>query len=129
MNKKIAELLRAHKLYNDWDLTNDGHPMIHVHRPSGYRDVSGHAVVLSIKGRKFKDTPWYQNGDKWFGYLGKDGQQVELENALAWVAKRFPDLKMVKSPFYKDAWIVEADLNERLKEIENEKGIQSVVAE
>ncbi len=115
MNKKIAEQLRTKKIFNEWGIAKDGHPIISVHRPSGSRDVSGHAVVLSLKGRSFKDQHWSHNGSLWFHYFsGREAEKEATQRAIEWVSQHFPAIKMVKSPFSKDAWVPEEDLNEKL---------------
>ncbi len=123
MNKKIASKLNELKIYNDWGIAKDGHPYIFIRRPSR-RDVTPDAVVLSLKGRAFKDTAWYQNGSLWFTiHIG--GKEEGLRKAFDWVEKHFPGKKMVMSPFSKSAWVFEDDLKAALEayEIEKEKAL------
>ncbi len=117
--KEMAEKLRAKKLFNEWGITKDGHPSLYIRIPDR-RDVAPRAVVLFIKGRRFKDTAWYQDGSKWFAFHGVESRKEALKEAFAWIAERYPKMKMVTSPFNRNAWIPEEDLNEALKGCENE---------
>jgi hypothetical protein len=112
---KLTEKLNAIKYYNDWDLTKDGHPMIHLRTAS---KAISRGILLSLKGRRFKDSAWYDNGSKSFHDHFGD-HEANLKDALAWVEKRFPGMKMVKSPFGgRYNYIPEEDLKDVLKELE-----------
>ncbi len=115
MNKKeMKERLQAKKIYNDWGITKDGHPSIYIRIPDG-RDVSPRAVVLSIKGKSFRDAPWYQHGSKWFSFHDVESRKEAIKKAFAWISEHYPEMKMVTSPFGRFAWVSEEDLNEALK--------------
>ncbi len=114
---KLAEKLRAGKYYNDWDLTQDGHPMIHLR--TALKAIS-RKVLLSLKGRRFKDSAWYDNGSKSFHEHPDNADN--LKDALAWIEKRFPAMKMVKSPFGgRFSYVPEEDLKAVLKGLGEEK--------
>ncbi len=117
--KEMVEKLRAKKIYNEFGITKDGHPFIHIRLPDS-RDVSPKAVVLSIKGRNFKDTAWYQYGSKWFSFHNVESRKDAIKEAFAWVAEHYPKMKMVTSPLGRFSWIPEEDLNEALKGEKNE---------
>ena len=106
---KIADKLRSKKVYNTWDIASNGNPMIGLHTEG----VS--AVTLSIKGRRFKNATWDQHGSLWFLYLGLEERKEAYQKALDWIAKHFPDAKMVKSPFDRYGYVPEEDLKRALE--------------
>jgi hypothetical protein len=114
MMSKLTERLRAIKHYNEWDTTVNGHPMIHLRTAS---KAIPSTILLKLKGFSFKGAPWYDNGAK--SFHDHPDNADNLKDALAWVEKRFPGMKMVKSPYGgRYSYIPEEDLKAVLKELE-----------
>jgi hypothetical protein len=116
MKKVVADKLRSKNILNEWDLMKNGHPYVTIRGPSGSQDVTPHAVVLSVKGRRFKDAAWYENGARWFSYQGKEDREAATKKAFEWIEKAFPGMKMVASPFNRNSWVPEEDLNAIMEE-------------
>ena len=111
---KLTERLRAIGHYNDWDITANGHPMIHLRTAS---KAIPRNILLKLKGFSFTNSAWYDNGAKSFHEHADNADN--LKDALAWVEKKFPGMKMVKSPFGgRFTYIPEEDLKAALKELE-----------
>lgn len=117
---KITDKLKEIDIHNDYEIALKGHPIVGIHRRSGYRDVTPYAVTLAVKGSRFKNQPYYQFNDKWFTYLGKEGRDKAYQEAFAWIAEYFPGMKMVKSPFDQYNYVPEEDL----KKIYEKAGIK-----
>lgn len=113
---KLTEALKKAKIYNSYDIVSKGSPMIFLHIPST-RECTPHAVVLSIRGMRFKNVGWYQDGDKWFSYLGKEERVEAYQKAFEWIKKNFPKMEMVKSPFSRFAYVPKEDLERALEKI------------
>jgi len=113
---KIAEKLRSKGICNEYYIASNGNPIIDLHTPRDSRDVTVPAVTLSIKGKKLTgaDISWYQGGAKWFIYQGVDERKAAYQKAFDWIEKRFPGMKMVKSPFDRFAYVPEEDLKKAL---------------
>ena len=109
---KTSEALRSIKIYNDWELTATGHPMIHYR---GAQRAIPNDLLLSIKGKAFKDAPWYNNGAK--SFCDHRERTENLKDALAWIEQNFPSMKMVRSPFGGFSYIPEEDLNKALAKL------------
>lgn len=118
---KTTEALRKVKIYNDYEITSDGNPMIWL-KSSGTRDVTPKAVVISIKGRVFKGVPWYQSGDRWFTYIGgKENRDKAYQQAFDWMKENFPKIEMIKAPFDRFRYVSKEDLEKALKKINKNK--------
>lgn len=119
---KFTEQLRAIRIFNPYNLVADGHPWI-WYRPRGEgRDITIPAVMLSIKGKKFK-THWTNHGSLNFTAINIKVRKKALEEALAKCKELFPDLEMVKGP-WRMTWVPKVDLDaakERIKQKSKEE--------
>jgi hypothetical protein len=117
---KIVDKLGEINICNDWGITEDGHPFFSVHTAQP-RSCLPALVRVYVKGRKFKDTPWYDNGGKSFSYSSKEGRDNAIKEALVFVEKLFPGMKMVKSPFGRLSWVSEEDLKQKLVQADEKR--------
>lgn len=113
---KLTEALNKVKIHNCYDIVSKGSPMVHV-QSSSARSCLPNAIVLSIKERSFKNVAWYQHGNKWFVYTGKEERDEAYKKAFELIEKLFPGIKMVKSPFDRFGYVPEVDLNKALEKI------------
>ena len=114
---KLTEALKEIKIYNEYGLTSKGNPMIYYISPdprtcrcSGWR--------LSIKGYKFKDVAWYDNGDLFFLSRGKEHRNEALQEAIDKCKELFPDIEMVKGP-WRMTYVSKVDLDKAKEELKN----------
>ena len=110
---KLTDELSKIGIHNPHNLTQKGHPFIHYH-PREPRTCRTAAWVLCIKGKIFKDTAWYENGNKHFSVYNKDNKEPQLQAAITLAEKLCPEVKMVKGP-WKETWVTEDDLLEATK--------------
>jgi len=111
--KKLRELLNGIGIHNNHNLLENGEPQIHYRSP-GYRDVTTKAYMVYVKGKSFKDAPFYDYGCKSFHVWGKDDKKKKLKEAMDFIKSLFPDVELVRSPF--GGWIPKKSLD-RVKEL------------
>lgn len=117
---KMTEKLNKKGLHNNYNITSVGNPIVDLHTSVDSRDATVPAVTLSIKGKAFEGVSWYQHGSKWFTYMGVEQRKVAYQKAFDWIEKRFPGMKMVKSPFDRFAYVPEEDLKRALEHKEDQ---------
>jgi len=120
---KLTERLRKIRIFNLCGLVEEGHPAIYYRSQVLGRGYIAAAWVLFVKGEKFKNVPWCNNGRLVF-LVCRHGRQKGLELAFAKCKELFPEIKMVKAPF-RMSYIPEEDLKEvmaKLKAFEKETG-------
>lgn len=110
--KEMQEILRKKRIFNDYEITKKGHPYIYVRTKSG--SMVPKSVVIVLKGYWFKNSAWYEHGQKFISYSDREDRAEKIKDAIAWAERNF-DVKMVKSPFGPHAWVPEADLKEALE--------------
>jgi len=112
---KTTDKLNLIKIYNDYDITDAGHPFVSIRIPSS-REVTPKSVRVFVKGKSFKNSAWYEDGGKCFSYQGgKEGRDDSIKKAMDLIERLFPGMKMVKSPFGRFAWVPEEDLKKKLE--------------
>jgi hypothetical protein len=116
---KILDKFREMKIFNEYDFLNDGDPMIYY---TSQDDWSCSGWMVYVKGKKFKDSHWNDDGGKKFIVHGRKDKYFVLKQAMCYVKKFFPDVELVKSPF-RETYVAKTTLEQRMLELENfEKG-------
>ncbi len=76
--------------------------------------------MLTIKGKPFKDSPWYDNGALPFYDSSYRNWRAAVAAPLAKCKELFPHLEMVLSP-WPNVWVPKVDLDRAQKRL-NMKG-------
>ena len=99
-NKAMIALLNENGYHNNHNISEKKMPYISFNAAIRGRGLNRSAYVsLNIKGMKFKNTHWMDNGALCFSYAGKDKTEA-ITQALARAAKYVPDGdELVSSPF------------------------------
>ena len=115
---KFTDRLAAIGIHNPHNLTSDGMPLITYSAHYG-RDPIPSAWVVTVKGRRFKNTEWYEYGSKHFTGAAKGPRSKEpMEQAFALVKRMFPTVEMVKGP-WPYTYVNKADLDKAKEAVKN----------
>jgi hypothetical protein len=126
---KTTDALEEVGIFNPNNMVSKGKPYLYYAVAEGGRScLSFSRWVLCVKGAKFKDQPWYHNGNLWFmpyGSVTPEAKKKSFDEAMAKVQELFPGIEMVKAP-YRETWVPKEDLAAAMAMVkENKKGEKS----
>jgi len=111
---KLTERLREIHIINPHDIVADGDPVVDYEPQAS---MYGSGWSLWVKGKPFKDQPWYTHGALKFIVYGRMDKERIKQKALDKCKELFPNIEMVKSP-WRDIFVPKTALDramERLK--------------
>ena len=114
----LKDALEKIGIHNPHNLCSNGMPVVYY---SEGHSVIGKAWVVAVKGKEFKDTAWYEHGNKRFSYYGKQGREDSLKEALEFVKQLLPNVEMVKGP-WPSTYVAKNDMDAAMATLK-EKGV------
>jgi hypothetical protein len=99
--KLTKTVLRAHNIYNTWDLLINGECAIEWQPAGDSRMMIVNGWRLWRKGYKFANAQWYDHGARAFNPWSMADKQAKLLDAVEWARTHLnvPADSWVRSPF------------------------------